>query len=152
MDREWELRAACKGMDPDIFFSRSTVGLAKQTCRECPVQMECLEAALVREDGVPKAFRTGLVANTTGAQRYAIEKQRKSAAQAAAKAEAAAKPRPKPTGRPKGAGSLAPCGTPAAYQRHVRNKEPIDQACKDANAKSRRAYRRTGSTKVPASR
>lgn len=79
MDREWELKALCKGMDPDIFFSRRTVGLAKQTCRDCPVQMECLEAALVREDGVSKAFRTGIVANTTGAQRYAIEKTRKAA-------------------------------------------------------------------------
>jgi hypothetical protein len=151
MDREWELRAACKGMDPDIFFSRSTVGLAKQTCRECPVQMECLEAALVREDGVSKAFRTGLVANTTGAQRYAIEKQRKSAAKA--EASKAAEERPATKSKPRGSGrELAACGTPAAYNRHVRKKEPIDQACRDANAAANREYRRTGSKKVPASR
>ncbi|MBK3631606.1 WhiB family transcriptional regulator [Streptomyces sp. MBT97] len=154
MDREWELKALCKDMDPEIFFSKRTLGLAKQTCRECPVQMACLEAALVREAGVAKAFRIGMVANTTGAQRYAIDKQRKSAKAATAKAETAAEPpRKKPTGRPKGSGGdLAPCGTPAAYQRHIRNKEPVDQACKVANADSRRLYRRTGSTKVPATR
>lgn len=27
-----------------------------------------------------------------------------------------------------------PCGTAAAYRRHVRRKEPSDQACKDAHA------------------
>lgn len=28
---------------------------------------------------------------------------------------------------------LKPCGTPAAYRRHLRNKEPIDEACRVAN-------------------
>lgn len=34
--------------------------------------------------------------------------------------------------------ALQPCGTPAAYQRHKRRREPVDQACQDA----RRAYGR----------
>ncbi|MFC8436541.1 WhiB family transcriptional regulator [Streptomyces sp. NPDC057253] len=144
MDREWELQAACRSMDPDVFFSQKTIGLAKQTCKGCPVQMECLEAALVREDGVPKAFRIGLVANTTGAQRWSIEQQRKAAA------AAPQPPKKKPAGRPRSK-SGPECGTPAAYQRHLRYGEPVDQACKDANAASRRQYRRTGSTKVSAS-
>ncbi|WP_328425947.1 WhiB family transcriptional regulator [Streptomyces sp. NBC_00443] len=144
MDREWELQAACKAMDPDIFFEKRTLGLAKQTCRGCPVQMDCLEAALVREAGVAKAFRIGLVAGQTGAQRWGIEQQRKAAA-----GVTKPKPKKKPTGQPRG--PLPLCGTPAAYQRHLRYQEPIDQACKDANAAARRQHRRTGSTKVPAS-
>ena len=80
MDREWELKAACRNVDPDVFFSKRTTGLARQTCRGCPVRMDCWEAALVREAGVAKAFRIGLVAGTTGSQRWAIEQQRKAAA------------------------------------------------------------------------
>ena len=39
-----------------------------------------------------------------------------------------------------------PCGTAAAYRRHVRRKEPADQACKDAHA----AYAREHYVPVPA--
>lgn len=38
-----------------------------------------------------------------------------------------------------------PCGTAAAYRRHVRRKEPTDQACKDAHA----AYAREHYVKRP---
>ncbi|GAA3009137.1 hypothetical protein [Microbacterium aurantiacum] len=41
-------------------------------------------------------------------------------------------------GRPK-----APCGTDAAYRRHLRNDEPVDEACRDAHAATRRASRRS---------
>lgn len=33
---------------------------------------------------------------------------------------------------------LEPCGTPAAFKRHVRRGEPRDQACKDAHAAEER--------------
>jgi len=37
---------------------------------------------------------------------------------------------------------LEPCGGPAAYRRHVRNREPVDQACREwHNADARRRYR-----------
>lgn len=41
---------------------------------------------------------------------------------------------------------LQPCGTTAAYARHIRHGETPDQACKDAHAAWQRAYhqRRTG--------
>jgi hypothetical protein len=39
----------------------------------------------------------------------------------------------------------APCGTEAAYRRHLRNDEPIDAACRDAHAQTRRATRRSPS-------
>ena len=36
---------------------------------------------------------------------------------------------------------LAPCGTEAAYDRHIRNGEPKDDACKAAHAATIRAER-----------
>ncbi|MFJ3222798.1 WhiB family transcriptional regulator [Streptomyces sp. NPDC086783] len=42
-----------------------------------------------------------------------------------------------------------PCGTRAAYQRHLRRREPVDDACRAANARSAGQYRRTGSTTAP---
>jgi len=41
------------------------------------------------------------------------------------------------TGQP-GRPATAPCGTPAAYRRHKRRGEPIDDACREAeNARQR---------------
>lgn len=41
-------------------------------------------------------------------------------------------------------GRYAPCGTQAAYRRHLRHGEPIDQECRDArNAVARDYYHRT---------
>ncbi|MBB2956980.1 hypothetical protein [Pseudoclavibacter helvolus] len=47
-------------------------------------------------------------------------------------------------GRPK-----APCGTDSAYRRHLRNKEPIDDACREAHAAERRAARRSPADASP---
>ena len=35
----------------------------------------------------------------------------------------------------------APCGTKAAYERHLRRKEPVDDACRLANTKAQRKTR-----------
>lgn len=35
---------------------------------------------------------------------------------------------------------LAPCGTLAAYRRHQRHNEPIDQPCRDAYNTAQRNY------------
>lgn len=43
---------------------------------------------------------------------------------------------------------LAPCGTRSAYQRHVRNQEPIDDACRAANTAACSEYTRSRSTKA----
>lgn len=55
-DARWQDRAACKGMDPLIFFGpehaetvkekRDREDAAKGVCAVCPVQNECLEYAL----------------------------------------------------------------------------------------------------------
>jgi WhiB family redox-sensing transcriptional regulator len=53
-DREgWRARAACRNLDPDLFFPVSTTGpalgqieAAKAVCRGCTARTECLEFAL----------------------------------------------------------------------------------------------------------
>lgn len=56
---EWQHRGACRGVDPDTFFSpetergprrRARESAAKALCAQCPVRRECLDHALaVRE-------------------------------------------------------------------------------------------------------
>ena len=46
-EREWVDRAACKGMDPNIFFPErgdtATYRKAIEVCSGCPVRAECRE-------------------------------------------------------------------------------------------------------------
>lgn len=48
MDDSWSARAACRGLDPSVFFSSDDddAGLAKAICDRCPVRQPCLEYAL----------------------------------------------------------------------------------------------------------
>lgn len=45
---EWHLAAACRGMDPDLFFPQrgESTKKAKATCASCPVRQECFDWAL----------------------------------------------------------------------------------------------------------
>jgi hypothetical protein len=139
VSREWELRAACRYEDPDLWFSHQHRGEAIAICQSCPVREECLDAALVREAGVPKTYREGIVAGLSGPQRWRLARQRNIAAPPPPK-----EPKPKYRRRWK----IAPCGTDSAYKRHVRNKEPVDEACRIAHAAADRRLRSTGTTKV----
>jgi WhiB family redox-sensing transcriptional regulator len=54
-DKDWREQAACRGVDPDLFFPIGTSGPAllqideaKQVCRTCAVRKPCLEWALGR--------------------------------------------------------------------------------------------------------
>jgi hypothetical protein len=73
------------------------------------------------------------------------ERDARRAAEDAAARAAAPTPAPVSTGR-----QLATCGTRSAYQRHIRNREPIDDACRAENSASRNRFTRTGTTKVSA--
>jgi WhiB family redox-sensing transcriptional regulator len=48
LDGDWRRLAACRGMDPDLFFPlRGEAGdLAVATCASCPVRGECSAYAL----------------------------------------------------------------------------------------------------------
>lgn len=64
----WEERANCKGVDPNVFFPERKLGRphplfekpAKAYCRGCEVRLQCLLAALERNepDGVWGGFNT----------------------------------------------------------------------------------------------
>ncbi|MGW4950630.1 WhiB family transcriptional regulator [Streptomyces parvulus] len=140
--RDWELLSACRDHDPEIWFSDRTRSRAKEICGGCLVQEECLAAVLAREDGVGKSLRAGIAAGLTGAQRYEVAQE-----QAALRPAPAATKAKQPT-RAKARWKIAPCGTRPAYQRHLRNKEPIDEPCRIANNAYDRELRNTGTTRV----
>ena len=56
MVENWRQRAACTGLDTEIFFpvSDADAGPAKAVCETCPVRDQCLEWSLAtrQEDGV----------------------------------------------------------------------------------------------------
>jgi WhiB family redox-sensing transcriptional regulator len=59
-DMEWRLRAACRGMDPELFFPSAETGRlntvrinrAKAVCAGCPVVLECRVQYMDQEWGV----------------------------------------------------------------------------------------------------
>lgn len=119
----WRNRALCAlpayhGID---FFpqpgDQQGVDRAKAVCADCPVWRDCLTDALNEEGGRRPTSRYGIRGGVTEAQRFGIYKRTK----------------------PKR--ELAPCGTRAAYERHRKNGEPIDEACRTANRDRLRGYR-----------
>ena len=142
---DWRDDAACLEVDPELFFPTSygppgavQIGQAKAVCHGCPVRSACLEDAMAAEGDAGRAVRTGIRGGLTPGQRRQLYEDR----QARARGE---EPEPK-TGRPP-----AVCGTRSAYQRHVKKREPIDDACRQANREASNRLRQTGTTRVLAS-
>lgn len=112
----WRQLAECRGEDPELFFPSRSKGAqarnAKEVCGRCLVREPC--AAWAIEVGV----EYGVWGGTTAADRR----------------HAGVKPirleRP-----------LKPCGTQAAYDRHIKRGEPVDDECREAN-RLRQAKRR----------
>lgn len=81
-EARWQDRAACKGMDPTIFFGpehtevvkekRDREEAAKQICRTCPVNQECLEHALESKEAY------GIWGGLTELERKALLRRRAS--------------------------------------------------------------------------
>jgi WhiB family redox-sensing transcriptional regulator len=72
----WRQRAACRGVDPDIFYPVSDEDAedAKSICRQCPVQERCLEWALVNRE------REGVWGGATERERRRIIRRRRRSA------------------------------------------------------------------------
>ncbi|WP_328495271.1 WhiB family transcriptional regulator [Streptomyces sp. NBC_00414] len=137
--RTWELNALCRNEDPELWFSDRTRAVARALCHSCEVLEECRVAVMRREDGLPKCDRGGIVAGLTGPQRHALEKRLE-------RVPILPPEQPPPARAPRLRSEPAPCGTRSAYQRHVRRGEPVDDACRAANARGASQYRRTGTT------
>lgn len=76
MNASWRNRAACRGIDPDIFFpvTDEEAGPAKAVCDVCPVREACLEFALAARE------REGVWGGATERERRRIVRQRRKTA------------------------------------------------------------------------
>jgi WhiB family redox-sensing transcriptional regulator len=72
----WRDRAACRGLDPDIFYpvSDDDAEPAKEICAACPVREACLEYALVNRE------RDGVWGGATERERRRLIRQRRKSA------------------------------------------------------------------------
>lgn len=76
MNMSWRQRAACRGVDPDVFYppSDEEAEEAKSICRVCPVREACLEYALANRE------RDGVWGGATERERRRIVRQRRKSA------------------------------------------------------------------------
>ena len=72
----WRDRAACRGLDPEIFYpvSDDEADVAKSICAECPVREACLEYALANCE------RDGVWGGATERERRRMIRQRRKSA------------------------------------------------------------------------
>lgn len=99
----WMAAALCAQCDPDVFHPdpNDAYRAAVRVCNKCPVRQACLDYAIANDE------REGIWGGHTPAARRRIA-----------------------AGLPPNARPLKPCGTPAAYQRHLENREPTCDACR----------------------
>ena len=73
MDRNWVGRAACRGLDPAIFYppTDEEAGEAKAICGECPVALACLEHAIEHRE------KNGVWGGETERERLRIVRRRR---------------------------------------------------------------------------
>lgn len=71
----WMKRAACRGLDPELFFPVSETGegaaqaaVAKDVCATCPVRRECLDWAL-------ETHAAGVWGGTTESERRVLRRE-----------------------------------------------------------------------------
>ena len=76
MNLSWRQRAACRGIDPDIFYpaSEEEADEAKAICAQCPVREACLEYALANRE------RDGVWGGATERERRRMIRQRRKSA------------------------------------------------------------------------
>ena len=78
MSATWRKRAACRGIDVEIFFPETDddaeAEVAKAVCEVCPVRQACLEHALVHRE------REGIWGGATERERRRILRQRRKSA------------------------------------------------------------------------
>lgn len=76
MNLSWRQRAACRGVDPDVFYPSSDEEAeeAKGICGVCPVREPCLEYALAHRE------RDGVWGGATERERRRMIRQRRKSA------------------------------------------------------------------------
>lgn len=127
MTADWNTRAACRqAPDPDVFdtccAAKHVPPEAAEWCDACPVRQQCYDLAMSTEAGTAATYRFGIFGGTSPWQRAKAWPKWATAHGISPAAQRS---------------GLAPCGTAAAYRRHLRKGEPIDEACA---ADNRRRY------------
>lgn len=122
----WRKQGACASpfVDPEVMFPSSAPGElanAKRICGACPVGIKCGQWA------IEKRIEFGVWGGMSESERRTILRRR------AERLRILNGEAPPPVVSRK----LAACGTPAAYDRHTRKGEVIDQACRKAHTKRR---------------
>ena len=107
----WRDEAACLGADTDTFFDHNRVDEALSICETCPVIRECRDYATTRP---------GAINDIQGVWGGKTERQIQRV-----RAGTIRRPNPRLT--------LKPCGTHAAYKRHLKNGTVPCDACREAN-------------------
>lgn len=78
MSASWRRRAACRGIDAEVFYPDTEdevdAAAAKAICTQCPVREACLEHALAHRE------REGVWGGTTERERRRIVRQRRKSA------------------------------------------------------------------------
>lgn len=76
MNLSWRQRAACRGVDPDVFYPATDEEAeeAKAVCVQCSVRESCLEYALNNRE------RDGVWGGATERERRRILRQRRKSA------------------------------------------------------------------------
>ena len=76
MDQSWRQNAACRGIDPDVFYPADDdpADDAKAICHVCPVRTPCLEWALSTRE------KEGVWGGATERERRRIIRQRRKSA------------------------------------------------------------------------
>ncbi|MFD8404634.1 WhiB family transcriptional regulator [Streptomyces anulatus] len=116
---DWRTLGTCSSTpDDDLWFAepsdKATIRDAITACLSCPVLLLCRQAAADEERGDGKQSRYGIRGGLTPVQRWAADPHTQA-------------------GKGKGGRRLAPCGTNAAYDRHVRNGEQPCDPCRRAH-------------------
>lgn len=118
---DWMDQAACKGMDPALFYPGPGESgwdhPARKVCAACPVKTQCLDHALANDE------RFGFWGGTSEKQRRKMRR---------------------------GLRELAKCGTDAGYRRHRYRGEPQCAECYKAHAAHNRekAFKRSATVAI----
>ena len=77
-----ELELACRGEDPELWFSIHQAGIiaAKKICSECPAVEQCLIEAMTIEESISVKYRYGIYGAKTGKERHNIKRLAKDSA------------------------------------------------------------------------
>ncbi|MFS4107510.1 WhiB family transcriptional regulator [Streptomyces sp. PD-S100-1] len=74
--RDWQLYAACRAEDTEVFFREAGRAKARKLCGGCAVWASCLNSVMASEDGLSAGYRHGIFAGMTGPERAALARSR----------------------------------------------------------------------------